>query len=144
VTGSAAMDGISAAAGVIALGSAAVDIAELVKRLYDYWQSIQEAPDDFRAITEDLAYLHAILRRSSLRKSTDVDLVAILESCIRKVEGLVALTEDLEPGFASRSKRMRKWSAMKMVFRESKINKFRQSLNETKSTILLANQIASE
>ena len=138
------MDGISAVASVIAIGGAAVDIVQSVKKLHDYWQAIQDAPDDFRSITDDLAYLLSLLSKSSLRDSTDGDLDAILENCMRKVENLVALTEDLEPGFASLSKRARKWSAIKMIFRESKMKKIRESLNDTKSTILLAHQIASE
>ena len=66
-----------------------------------------------------------------------------LEICLQKVNDLFVLIEDLEPGFSSSTKRVRKWSALKWVLRESKIKKFKQSLGEAKTTLILALQISS-
>jgi hypothetical protein len=44
------MDGLSAAASAIAVVSLAVQIAESLRELCDFWDSIQEAPEDIKAI----------------------------------------------------------------------------------------------
>jgi hypothetical protein len=137
------MDGVSAAAGVIGIGTAFLNLAENINKLYDFWKSIQGAPDDLQSITHDLSHLHIILKESKLRGSDGIP-ASILDGCAKKVESLVALIDRLEPGFSSSKKRVRKWSAIKWVLQEGKIRKFKQSLEETKTTIALAQQIVAE
>lgn len=50
------------------------------------------------------------------------------------------MTNQLEGGFASSSRTKRKWAALKTVFKSEKIKQFRESVERTKSTLLLANQ----
>jgi hypothetical protein len=59
-----------------------------------------------------------------------------------QVNSLVKITDSLEKGFASSSRRVRKWSAVKAVFKDDEIDAFRTELGQIKSTLLLARQEA--
>ena len=50
----------------------------------------------------------------------------------------MTLANKYKPGLDSKSRRIRKWNATKVAFKNKKFNKFRDSLNETKSTLILA------
>jgi hypothetical protein len=54
------------------------------------------------------------------------------------------ITKGLERGLASGSRRPRKWAAVKAVFKDDKIKDFKRSLEETKTTLLLARQTSLE
>jgi hypothetical protein len=57
-----------------------------------------------------------------------------------QVTTLFKITSNLESGFASPSRRVQKWSALKAVFKEDKIDAFRTELGHIKSTLMLARQ----
>ena len=57
-----------------------------------------------------------------------------------QVNTLVNITSSLEHGFASSSRRVRKWNTVKVVFKEDKIDAFRTELGHIKSTLTLARQ----
>jgi hypothetical protein len=57
-----------------------------------------------------------------------------------QVTTLFKITRNLESGFASPSRRVQKWSALKAVFKEDKIDAFRTELGHVKSTLMLARQ----
>jgi hypothetical protein len=78
------MDGLSAAASAIAVVSLGVQIAESLRELCDFWDSIQEAPEDIKAILKDLRILELVI--SDIRRSGDLHGVdplssLALESC---------------------------------------------------------------
>jgi hypothetical protein len=50
------------------------------------------------------------------------------------------MTNSLESGFASPSRRVQKWSALKAAFKEDKIDAFRTELGHIKSTLMLTRQ----
>lgn len=50
------------------------------------------------------------------------------------------MTKEFERGFASTSRTKRKWAAVKAVFKADKINQFQDTIERTKSTLMLANQ----
>lgn len=64
----------------------------------------------------------------------------VLETCCDRVKKLTRITGDLEPGFASRSLRVRKWTAFKAALKGEKIQKFQGILEGLKSTLMLAQQ----
>ena len=137
------MDGLSGAAGVIAVGSVTVQLADSVKKLRDFWCSVKDAPDDVRAIAGDLEVLSRILAEISLETQTQdqsPSTKAALLRCIDGTKPLAAIVEDLEPGFESRSARTRKWSALKTVFKAEKIKKYQSSLEGVKTSLILAQQ----
>lgn len=141
------MDGLSAAASAIAVVSLAVQIAESLRELCDFWDSIQEAPEDIRAILNDLRLLELVIgdiRRSGEVHSADAVTSLALESCSQKVFSLVVVVNDIEPGFRAASRRKRGWSSFKAALKGGKLKRFRDSLSETKLTLLLARQGSSE
>jgi hypothetical protein len=141
------MDVLSGIASGIAVGSLTIQIAESLRELCDFWGSIQDASKDIGAILNDLRLLeHAIdtIRRFEAIHGADPLTDDVVESCSQKVASLVAVVKDIEPGFRASSRRKRAWSSFKAALKEGKLNKFRESLAETKLTLVLARQGLSE
>ena len=135
------MDGLSAAASVIAVGSLAIQLADNVKKLRDFWCSVKDAPDDVRAIAGDLEVLSQTLAEISLEAQVESSsMKAALLRCIDGTKPLASIVQDLEPGFESKSARTRKWSALKMTFKGEKIKRYQRSLESMKTSLLLAQQ----
>ena len=55
------MDGLSSAAGVIAVASVAIQLADSVRQIYEFWESVQDAPENIRHIASDLRLLANVL-----------------------------------------------------------------------------------
>ena len=137
------MDGFSVAASGMAIVSLAFQLGESIKHLHDFWDSIQEAPDDIHAIQEDLGLLSSVLAEMADEvqdSGPDRTLTRALKTCCDKVNKLARITSEMEPGFASRSLRIRKWTAFKAAFKSEKIDKFQKVLEGLKSTLILAQQ----
>ena len=137
------MDGLSAAASGIAVVSIAIQLAESVKKLCDFWDSIKEAPDDVRAISTDLEILSKVLAQiahESQNQEPDATLVAALQGCSVKVRTLDEIVSDIEPGFSSKRFRVRKWTALRAVLKHGQVVKFQGALESLKVTLLLAQQ----
>lgn len=74
------MDGLSAGASVIVAVSVALQLVESVKHLYDFWESIEDAPQSVRDIAKELSVLSTVLAGFTnpvllRRPSPDVSLV---------------------------------------------------------------------
>lgn len=137
------MDGLSAAASGMAVVSLAFQLGESIKQLHDFWDSIKEAPDDIHAIQEDLEILSSVLAEMAdevQHSGPDQTLTRALKICCDKVNKLTRITNEMEPGFASRSLRIRKWTAFKAVLKSEKIYRFQKALEGLKSTLILAQQ----
>ena len=101
------MDGLSGAASGIAVASIAIQLADSIKKLYEFWESVQDAPNDIRAVVKELRLLSAVLegiQSNERRYGPDPTTTSVLESCADKVTALLGLVDDLEPGFASTSR----------------------------------------
>lgn len=135
------MEGLSATASVIAVGSVAVQLADGVKKLHDFWRSVKNAPDDVRAIAGDLHVLSQIFAEINLKaQDQNASITAALMGCVHRVKPLATIVEDLEPGFESKSPRIRKWSALKTGFKEKQIRRYQSSLERMKTSLFLALQ----
>lgn len=55
------MDGLSAAASVMAAMSLVFQLAHSTKTLFEFWESIQGAPEDVRKVKSDLELLSKVL-----------------------------------------------------------------------------------
>ncbi|KAI9699769.1 MAG: hypothetical protein M1836_002804 [Candelina mexicana] len=130
------MDGLSSAASGIAVASLSIQLAENIKKLYEFWESIKDAPDDVRDCVGDLKLLSAALDIHG----PNTTVTEIIKSCVGNVSTLLGIVESFEGGFASRKPRVRKWSAFKAALKMEKIRKFRVALQEIKVTLLLARQ----
>lgn len=137
------MDGLSGAASGMAVVSLALQLGGSIKQIYDFWDSVTDAPDDIRAITTDLSLLASVLTEIASEEQhsgPDHTLKKVLETCCDRVNKLTRITSDMEPGFASRSLRVRKWTAFKAALKGEKIRKFQTILEGLKSTLMLAHQ----
>ncbi|MCJ1439072.1 hypothetical protein MMC27_008463 [Xylographa pallens] len=138
---------MDAAAGAFAFASIAIQLGQSFVALYQYWESIKEAPADISTVVQDLRLLAAILRQieSDEQKFGQApEVTDVLKSCMAKVDTLRSLVEELEPGFASKHRLQRKWSALKAVLKNDKVEKFRRSLEETKTMMLLAQSVSQQ
>lgn len=138
------MDGLSAAANAITIAAIAVQLAESIKKLYDFWISIKNAPEDIHAIMTDLQILSSILHRiasEAQRLKPDPSMIAALNCCSGKIKKLRNIVDDLESGFGSTSSSIRTWSALKTLFKSDRLKNFQDSLERTKSTLMLIQNI---
>ena len=136
-------EGLATAASGIAVLTIAVQLAESVKKLCDFWTSIKEAPKDIQAISTELVLLSTVFTRiahETQHVEPDVTLAAILTECVVKVEEVTALLDEMEPGFASSRLRVRKWTAFKAVLKKGQLAKFQVALDRLKGTLLLVQQ----
>ena len=137
------MEGLSASASAIAVVSIAFQLADSVSKLCDFWNSIEEAPEDIRAVSADLELLSGFLAQISCEAQhvePDPTLIAALNGCSMKIEALAMILSEIEPGFGSRSLRVRKWTAFKAVLKHGQIVKFQEVLDRLKCTLLLVRQ----
>ncbi|KAE9381098.1 hypothetical protein N431DRAFT_476007 [Stipitochalara longipes BDJ] len=136
------MDGLSSGASVLAVVSIAVQLADSIKRVYDFWSSVKDAPHSIRAMIGDLKLLGNVLDEIVLSEKNREGGVTgnVLASCQDRINDLLQITNDLEVGLASSSQRTRKWAAVKAVFKEEKMKEFRRALEDIKTTLLLARQ----
>lgn len=138
------MDGLSTAAGGFAVVSVALQLADGIKKLHDFWNSITEAPEDIKENLDELRLLSDILiqmARDGQRHTPDRTFADVLSVCYAKVKGLTSLLEEFEPGFASRSSYIRRWTAVKAIMKQEKLKKFEERLARLKSTLSLARQL---
>lgn len=137
------MDGLSAAASGIAVAQVAFQLVESFKKLCEFCKSIKEAPEEIRAISMDLELLSSVLiqiAHETQHVEPDTTLIAALNGCCVKVQMLTTLLNEIGPGFASRSLRVRKWTAFKAVLKHGELTKFQEALERLKGTSLLVQQ----
>lgn len=79
------MEGLGAAASVIAVASIAIQLADSARKLYEFWQAIDEAPASIRAMSTDLKLLTTVLTEISLheqRYGRNGTVTDVLDSCM--------------------------------------------------------------
>ncbi|KAI1324748.1 hypothetical protein F5Y16DRAFT_423631 [Xylariaceae sp. FL0255] len=131
------MEGLSVAASGIAVVSLAIQLYDECIRLKDFWVSVRDAPEEVAAITHDLMLLSAILKDISNGEQISFAVSMGLSSCRLKIEKLKTIVEDLEATFQSDSRVKRIWGGLKTTAMTKRLREFRESLNETKSTVML-------
>ena len=130
------MDGVSSVASIITI----LQIADNVKKLYEFWNSVKEAPESFRCIATDLSLLSTVLTDiayDAQHEPPDHTMIAVLNGCSEKVRLLGSFVEKFEPGFSSSNSSLRKWSALKAVFKGKRLKDIQSSLESMKGTLSL-------
>ena len=134
------MDGVASAFAVVSL---ALQLADSVKKLYDFWSSIREAPGDIQATTSDLNVLQSILSsiaHDAQHTEPDEIMTNALQSCNTEVATLFSILDVIQPGFASIRLHTRKWTAIKAVLIGAKLKKFQDIVERLKTSLLLVQQ----
>lgn len=139
----------------IAVISLAAQLGKGLIDLYDFWGSIRDAPQEVADVLTDLKILSNIVNELILRKDYGSHVVDALKHCELKVEVrvtklrdtilladidqlLFGIVRELEPEFESKRLSVRLWSGFKAARKKQKMKHFRESLRETKITLLLA------
>ena len=141
------MEGLAAGASIIGVAAFAIQLADSVKKLYEFWDSIKGAPDDVRAISLDLHLLSGVLSEiasEAQHVEPDHTLEAVMKACVLRVKALNNILSEIEPSFLSRGTFTRKWTALRSVLKSEKIKKFQNSLEGLKSTLMLLQQKQNE
>ena len=137
------MEGLSASASAIAVVSIAIQLADSVNKLRDFWSAIEEAPQEVQAISADLELLSGVLAQIAYEAQhiePDPTLIAALNGCSMKIKALAMILSEIEPGFDSRSLRVRKWTAFKATLKHRQLVKFQEALDRLKCTLSLVRQ----
>lgn len=124
--------------------SLALQLADQVIKPHDFWQAVSEAPDDINSIFRDLNILSTILTDIAFREQrygpSESSTIAPMERCAHGVKNLQKIADEFETCFRSDRKTVRKWTSVKVALKQEKPRLFRESLEETKSTLMLALQ----
>lgn len=137
------MDGLSVAASGIAVVSIAIQVTDSIRKMSDFIESIEEAPEDIESTCSELQLLSSLLKDIRLRHpvlDTNSSVTKVLKSLERKITSFTALANRYKLSLNSQSRRTRTWSAIKVASKREKFKKYRESLNDTKSTLILALQ----
>jgi hypothetical protein len=143
----------------IAVVSLALQLGAGFIKLYDFWGTVQDAPHEVNEMLLDLKLLSRILNELVNRNDPSPHVKDALEHCDSKVEVslllsypirplrssaanssklLLSIVTEFEPNFSSSVRRIRMWNAFKAARKKQKLKRFRDSLQETKTTLLLA------
>lgn len=134
------MDGLSGASAVFAVVSLAVQLAETIHKLVEFWKAVEDAPDNITRIFQELGLLSKILTQShelaQCHSFSDIFDEA-LEDCSSKIFKLYSKVEDTRKNLNSGKLRKRKWAAWKIVLQKAEIDSLQRSISDAKLTILL-------
>ena len=133
------MDGLSSASAVFAVVSVAVQLAETIHKLVDFWKAVEDAPDHVASIFGELELLSKILTQShelaQIHSFSDIFDEA-LRDCYSKILKLHSKVENTRKNLNSSKLRKRKWAAWKIVLQKSEIDSLQKSISEAKTNIL--------
>jgi len=135
------MDPLSAGASVLAFLGLAGNLSKGLKLTYDFWSSIEDAPEDIRFIAHDVNQIADLLEYIEQNESGywhHQPTRTAVKNWSEVVQAVTAFVNELEPGFASSNWRVRKWTAMKAASRDEKLKKLQLRLSGTKSSLSLS------
>ncbi|CAD6448806.1 b0dd9802-009d-4c6c-a18f-d0a4bb4da8d4 [Sclerotinia trifoliorum] len=140
------MEGLSSASAAFAVISLAVQLAESVKKLVEFWQAIEDAPGDVSELFSDLELLSAFLvnNQKKFARHSPYDLIAqrIFSKCQKRIEKLHEKLHPTMVAFTSSSSRKRKWAALKVTLKNEEIKKMRTSVGESLVAVQMIQQDA--
>ena len=134
------MEGLSAAASVIAVTSLAFQLAESTKKLFEFWDSIQNAPEEVNDIKLELESLKHVLEQighEAQHQPPNQLVEPALRLCSKKIIIVKSLTGKIESGLNSSKISTRKWSAVRAVWSCKRLEKIQSSLERLKATLIL-------
>lgn len=137
------MDPISISASVVSFVALALQLADNVQKLYDFWLSVGIATEDVQGILDDLHLLGCILSQiahdmpSGFHGSeTPPSCFRILRRCEDNVSKLRNTMDEVQLEF-SRGGIRRRWMAVKFVAKKPQIERFHLILERTKTTLMI-------
>ncbi|KAH7360439.1 hypothetical protein BKA65DRAFT_547156 [Rhexocercosporidium sp. MPI-PUGE-AT-0058] len=140
------MDGLSVASGAIAVVSLALQIGNGIKKLCDFWDSVQDSPKEIRTIVKDLNIISNIIDDIREEAATSrpysralTSSLAALDACADSIQTLEEMIAGSQPGLASK-KSKRTWAAVRFAWNADRLRKYQDVLCQMKMTLILARQ----
>ena len=123
----------------IAVVSITTNILAGIAKLYTLYQSIKDAPQDISSLLQDLQQLCAAIHCIEEQQQGVLDnmIKTVLMTCTEKVVSLHGIVENLSSKLQSTKVKKRIWNSYKALQKKDRITALRQSLEETKSTLIL-------
>lgn len=136
------MEVLAAASSVFAVVSLALQLADNVQRLVDFWDSVKDAPSEVAEIRSQLRVLGALLRRIEIdvQHAASDDGDSLGHECLVICKGSVAKLEKLSRELdheLSRNGIQRKWSCLRKALREKELASYWSELERAKSTLIM-------
>ena len=128
------MEPLSAGASVIAVVSLTFQVVEGISKLREFFESIQNAPSEIRTILKDLTQLSAVVGSIQVDEQRCNDVLSV---CMDKIKLLNDIISDFELPLVSTSRKRLQWAAIKAARKSATLKKLRESLEETKNTLVL-------
>ncbi|KAH8883316.1 hypothetical protein GQ53DRAFT_846984 [Thozetella sp. PMI_491] len=122
----------------IAFVDATTKLAHGCFQLYQFWESVRDAPSEVNIFKNDLQILTKILEEIGDDKDLSPSVRLALASCETKLEELLGIVQDLDASYSSAtSRRQRLWAAFRMTTKNKQIQSFQAGLQGLKSTLML-------
>jgi len=119
----------------LSVGSFAIQVVDSVQKLRNFWNSIKDAPDNIKALLEELDTLgRIIILEDQGQASSEARL-----HCQSAASKVTAVVKDLEGVFGT-AKRARYWAKVKAALEEKKLEKCLKRLERAKLSLILAKQ----
>lgn len=134
------MDGASGAFAAVPI---AIQLAGGLKKISDFWKSVQNAPMDVQNIITDLDLLSGIFCEMAFEaqhNGPDATLEKVLHRCEVSCKALTAILYETQPGFVSVKRPVRHWTAVKTALRKEGFEKLQVILDRLKGTLIIVQQ----
>jgi hypothetical protein len=135
------MDGLSGAASVVAVVSLAIQLAEGIQKLSEFWKAVQDAPTNVGMLFDELETLSTVLNQPhSISLGTEQDDITekVLRNCQAHISRLQLKLLKANVGFGSNHFAIRKWSALGITIKKSEIESLRAAIDKAKSTLMIS------
>lgn len=136
------MEVAGAAIGTLSL---AIQLAERVQDLRNFFTSLKDAPQEVAELGESLQTLRLVLteRARSLPLPNPALKNALLQ-CDRRIKPLEDVVQKLEPRFKSSHATVRFWAKLSTTQNATYVKKLREKLVEAKADLMLVVQLLQE
>lgn len=136
---------LGVAAGAIGTASLAIQIAQSPRQAVEFWDSVQDAPDDVRQLSTDLRSLTNILafveyevKRSDIPEWQEKIAKESLMIVKIGIDKLASLVSDLERRIGRTSSSSRRyWSWIKITMKEREISKQGDCIKNSRDALVL-------
>lgn len=132
-------------ASAFSVASLAVQLGDSLQKAYEFWESIEDGPEDIRRISTELRLLANFLRMIQYEQTSGAmdpaqeELVrSALQIAKQDIDELAVTISELARAVGPNQKRLRqKWGRVRIVLKESKIAKMRGYIEGAKSILNL-------
>lgn len=139
------MDPVSFTSGIISIATLAVQLGDALRKAAEFWETVQDAPSDIRRLSRELRLVanvfHAIqvdYEAGTVPTNSEKMLTEALTLAKEDVDQLSELISDLTRKLSLANGSLGKqWRKVQMALKASKVEKFRNNLQNVKSVIPL-------